>query len=126
MSQSCVRHPMLRAAGACGQCGHLFCGECLVHAFGPQRPPMCRACALSAAGVRQRRAALPKVQRRTRRERRRQPVVVDTAAAATDDRDAVPTHGGPTDGPPDDTRSDEERWLAGDLDDVPGGWRQVF
>lgn len=116
MSQSCVRHPMLRASAACGQCGHVFCDECLVHAFGPHRPPMCRACALSAAGVRQRKAPLPKLHRRTRRERRRQPVV-----AAPNEPVPVETVAAPV-----DARSDEERWMAGETDDVPGGWRQVF
>ena len=118
MSQSCVRHPMLRATAACGQCGHLFCAECLVHAFGPNRPPMCRECALDAAGVRQRRSARPKVDRRTRRARRRQPAVTHNEPLVTSPV-AITTEGT-------DTRSDEERWMAGEVDELPGGWRQVF
>jgi hypothetical protein len=40
------------AEDRCGKCGFEYCGECLVYAFGPKKPPLCIPCAVAAAGIR--------------------------------------------------------------------------
>lgn len=71
----CHVHPFEPAGARCRDCGHEFCGECLVYAFGPGRPPFCVPCALAAAGVRANAARQPAMSRRRirrmERERRR-------------------------------------------------------
>ncbi|HEX9995357.1 MAG TPA: hypothetical protein VGB14_20730 [Acidimicrobiales bacterium] len=52
MLDTCTRHPFERAEDTCRSCGNGFCGDCLVYAFGPKRPPYCIGCAIAAAGVR--------------------------------------------------------------------------
>jgi len=52
MGNRCRRHPFEEAEDLCGHCGLPFCGECLVDAFGPKKPPMCIACAVAVAGIR--------------------------------------------------------------------------
>lgn len=52
MLDTCIKHPFERAEDACRSCSHGFCGDCLVYAFGPKRPPYCIGCAIAAAGVR--------------------------------------------------------------------------
>ncbi len=61
---SCAKHPHERGAGLCGRCGAAWCGDCLVYAFGPKKPPYCMSCAMFAGGVRTAasRPALPKRQ----------------------------------------------------------------
>jgi hypothetical protein len=49
---SCGRHQFETAEGQCRTCGGLFCEDCLVHAFGPKKPPFCIQCALVAGGIR--------------------------------------------------------------------------
>jgi hypothetical protein len=75
MDRSCIKHPFEGAEDACRACAQTFCGECLVYAFGPRRPPYCIGCAIAAAGVRST-AANPAASRRERRaaakERRRE------------------------------------------------------
>jgi len=124
MPHSCAEHPSLRAAGACGQCGHLFCTDCLVYPFGESRPPMCVACALAAAGVRKKKSTRPKLRRSVARARQAafaaevaQAEVAAVEEAARQEAEAAAAALVPT---------DEERWLAGEADDLPGAWRQVF
>jgi len=52
MRNRCGRHHFEEAEDLCGNCGRAFCGECLVDALGPKKPPMCIACAVAVAGIR--------------------------------------------------------------------------
>jgi|GEM_PF-1780276 len=52
MQGRCTKHLFESAEDRCGKCGLEFCGECLVYAFGPKRPPYCIPCAVAAAGIR--------------------------------------------------------------------------
>lgn len=52
MSDTCVKHSFETAAGVCRQCRNSYCSECLVFAFGEDKPPYCVSCALNVAGVR--------------------------------------------------------------------------
>lgn len=65
MEERCAKHQFEGAEGVCRTCGWDFCGECLVYSFGPNKPPYCLACALTASGVRSN-AANPPL--RTKRE----------------------------------------------------------
>ena len=124
MPHSCVDHPSMRAAAACGQCGHLFCADCLVYPFGESRPPMCVGCALAAAGVRKKKSTRPKLRRSAAKARQAtfaaESEAVALAAAVEAERqavDAAERAAMPT---------EEELWLSGEADDLPGAWRQVF
>jgi hypothetical protein len=50
--QKCEKHIFDPAAGTCRACRHDFCEQCLVYVHGPNKPPFCIPCALTAAGVR--------------------------------------------------------------------------
>jgi hypothetical protein len=52
VSDSCIKHSFETAAGVCRQCRNAYCSECLVFAFGEDKPPYCVTCALNVAGVR--------------------------------------------------------------------------
>lgn len=89
MQGRCDKHLFEAAEDRCGKCGYEFCGECLVYAFGPKKPPMCIACAVAAAGVRSTAGnrpvadarelrALKKERRSAFRRARRQPVAAET------------------------------------------------
>jgi hypothetical protein len=52
MQQQCAKHVFEGAEDACSTCGDQFCPECLVYAFGPNKPPLCIQCAVAAAGIR--------------------------------------------------------------------------
>ncbi len=52
MNEQCAKHQFEPAEDVCRTCGWDFCGECLVYAFGPNKPPYCLSCALAASGVR--------------------------------------------------------------------------
>jgi hypothetical protein len=52
MDERCAKHQFEGAEDVCRTCGHDFCGECLVYAFGPNKAPYCLSCALAASGVR--------------------------------------------------------------------------
>ena len=117
MPHSCVQHPSVRASAACGQCGHLFCGDCLVYPFGEQRPPMCVGCALSAAGVRRKKTNRPKLRRSVIRSRLHDQAieaVTPTAPPEPEVEEAEPV------------MTAEEQWLLDASEDMPGAWRQVF
>ena len=52
MDDCCNKHPHERGVAACRRCGDTWCGNCLVYAFGPKKPPFCMGCAMVAGGVR--------------------------------------------------------------------------
>ena len=60
----CYVHNFELAEIRCRNCGYEFCSECLVYAFGANKPPYCVACALAAAGVRSTAARQPQMSRR--------------------------------------------------------------
>lgn len=65
MSDTCVKHSFETAAGVCRQCRNSYCSECLVFAFGENKPPYCVTCALNVAGVRHQGAKVnPRVRKR--------------------------------------------------------------
>jgi hypothetical protein len=70
ITAQCAKHHFDRAVAVCGQCGLTFCPACLVYAFGPDKPPFCIPCALTAGGVR-RAANVPKVSWREKRARKK-------------------------------------------------------
>lgn len=112
-SSSCVKHPMTGGEHVCGDCGHLFCEDCVVHPFGTHRPPMCITCALERGGVRRTATGRPKLTRRSIKQRLRLQA----------ERDATPA---PAPAPaPDD---EPDAWLEGTMDpaSVPGAWRQQY
>jgi len=49
---ACAKHFSERAVGTCGDCGELFCRQCLVPPTRKRMPTRCIDCALIAAGVR--------------------------------------------------------------------------
>jgi hypothetical protein len=50
----CIRHYEEPVVALCRECAQAYCGRCLVFAFGPNKPPYCVGCALTASGVRSR------------------------------------------------------------------------
>lgn len=52
MNDHCMRHYEEPMAALCKTCQRPFCDRCLVYSFGPNKPPYCVGCALSASGVR--------------------------------------------------------------------------
>ena len=50
-SERCVTHLFEKGDRICGHCGNLFCVDCLVQPF-PKKPPLCKNCAMIAAGIR--------------------------------------------------------------------------
>jgi hypothetical protein len=52
MEHNCERHPFEVAGGTCRSCQGSFCPDCLLYAFGPDQEPYCKACAITAGGVR--------------------------------------------------------------------------
>ncbi len=91
MDERCARHQFEAGIDRCRECGHAFCGECLVYSFGERQPPFCIPCALAASGVRSNAArtpALPKKeikrrQKETARLARESAARTEAAAAAT-------------------------------------------
>lgn len=69
MDGRCERHSFEAAEGICQRCGGAYCHECLVYAFGADKPPFCVPCALSASGVRAGGGRAPKASRRERKRR---------------------------------------------------------
>jgi hypothetical protein len=72
MEERCARHQFEAAEDVCRSCGHDFCGECLVYAFGSKKPPYCLSCALAASGVRATATIRPVRSKREIRERHKQ------------------------------------------------------
>lgn len=54
----CTEHVFELASAMCGHCGHLYCDGCLLKPF-PRRPPLCKSCAMAAAGIRSAAARTP-------------------------------------------------------------------
>lgn len=82
LDERCTRHQFEAAIDRCRQCGHPFCGECLVYSFGEKQPPFCIPCALSASGVRSNAARSPAMPRKELKKRQRE-VERTRARAAT-------------------------------------------
>jgi hypothetical protein len=49
---SCTKHPHEPMMATCRRCAQPWCATCLVHTYGPTKPPYCIACAMVASGVR--------------------------------------------------------------------------
>ncbi len=124
MPHSCVDHPSMRAAAACGQCGHLFCADCLVYPFGESRPPMCVGCALAAAGVRKKKSSRPKLRRSTAKARQATFTAETEQAAAAAAQETARLESEAAEAALQPTA--EDLWLSDASDDLPGAWRQVF
>jgi hypothetical protein len=77
----CDKHLFERAADLCRECGHEFCPECLVYAFGPKQPPYCVPCAVSAAGIRRTAGNVPAMSTRDKKVRLKQRQATIRAAA---------------------------------------------
>ncbi len=67
MTGRCRTHGFEPAASICHRCGAEYCGNCLVHPLGDSRP-LCKDCAISAAGVRTH-TVLPAMSKREIRNR---------------------------------------------------------
>jgi hypothetical protein len=72
LDERCARHQFEEALDRCRQCGHAFCGECLVYSFGDRQPPFCIPCALSASGVRAGAARVPAMPKKEIRRRQKE------------------------------------------------------
>ncbi len=72
MDERCARHQFEAAEDVCRTCGHDFCGECLVYAFGTGKPPYCLSCALAASGVRSTSSVRPVRSKREIKDRHKQ------------------------------------------------------
>jgi hypothetical protein len=72
----CENHNFELAEDLCGTCGRAYCPECILYAYGPKKPPICKACAIAKAGIRKHAApsavASKRELRRLSRERRRE------------------------------------------------------
>jgi hypothetical protein len=64
MDGRCYVHGFELAENHCRNCGMQFCSECLVYAFGANKPPYCISCALAASGVRSNAARRPTLSKR--------------------------------------------------------------
>lgn len=64
MDGRCYVHGFELAENHCRNCGMQFCSECLVYAFGANKPPYCISCALAASGVRSNAARRPSMSKR--------------------------------------------------------------
>ena len=80
MLESCDKHPHEMGVALCRRCGHSWCSNCLVYAFGPKKPPYCMSCAMFAGGVRSN-ATRPAMSRRQVKAQARM-VKAETKAAA--------------------------------------------
>ena len=87
----CYTHGFEAAENRCRHCGHEYCSECLVYAFGSNKPPYCISCALAASGVRSNAAQRPALSRREIRkyEKERRKALKAQATASPVDRVAV-------------------------------------
>lgn len=83
MDGRCIKHPFEISEHACRNCGNDFCDECLVFAFGPDKPPYCVPCALAAAGVRSNAATPAALSRREIRRREKERKKAEKASKRT-------------------------------------------
>lgn len=84
--ESCLKHPHERGVALCQRCGMAWCGECLVYAFGPKKPPYCMECAMFAGGVRST-APRPAISKRDFKLRMKAVKAAAKAGASIDDGD---------------------------------------
>lgn len=54
----CMRHYEEPVVAHCRTCNRPYCSRCLVYSFGPNKPPYCVGCALTASGVRNKQAPI--------------------------------------------------------------------
>ena len=104
---------MTEGGHVCGDCGHLFCQDCVVQPFGPHRPPLCITCALERGGVRRPSADRPKLTRRSIKQRLR----------LHNEREVTPEPA-----PPPTPDQEPDAWLEGTMDpaNLPGAWRKEY
>jgi hypothetical protein len=88
----CDKHLFEPATDLCRECGHEFCPECLVYAFGAKQPPYCVPCAVSAAGIRRTAGNVPAMSARDKKERLKQRKA-SIRAAAREQRSAAKSAG---------------------------------
>ena len=55
----CIRHYEEPVVAYCRTCSRPYCSRCLVYSFGPEKPPFCVGCALTASGVRNKSRPIP-------------------------------------------------------------------
>lgn len=55
----CMRHYEEPVVAYCRTCTRPYCSRCLVYSFGPDKPPFCVGCALTASGVRNKNKPIP-------------------------------------------------------------------
>ncbi len=103
----CAIHPFERTDRMCGRCGYSYCDDCLI-VPSPRKPPLCKACAMAAAGIRSTAAITPvrtareiRALEKARRRAEAQQAATDASAAG-----AWPPPGPP--GPPTPART--RRW----------------
>ncbi len=80
MLESCTKHPHEMGVALCRRCGQAWCSNCLVHSFGPKKPPFCMSCAMVAGGVRTN-ATLPAMPRKQLKAQMRAQKAAAKAAA---------------------------------------------
>jgi hypothetical protein len=81
MLESCSKHPHEKGVSLCRRCGHGWCSNCLVYAFGPKKPPYCMSCAMLAGGVKST-SSMPAMSKRQLKAQMRA-VKAEAKAAAT-------------------------------------------
>lgn len=122
----CYTHGFEAAENRCRHCGHEYCSECLVYAFGSNKPPYCISCALAASGVRSNAAQRPALSRREIRKyekERRKALKVQTASSPADRVAVEPVSWSPppiADDHHDDDEDDPFAWA-----DRPGAGQRV-
>lgn len=113
IDERCARHQFEAAIDRCRQCGHGFCGECLVYSFGERQPPFCIPCALSASGVRSNAGRAPSMSKKEFRKRQKEAdrareAAAQPVAAASEIDWSLPTNGSDPNQDPNYPRFDDE------------------
>ena len=98
IDERCARHQFEAAVDRCRQCGHGFCGECLVYSFGETAAPVLhplRAVGLRGPLQRGRVPSMPKKEMRRRQKEadRAREVATQPVAAATEIDWSLPVNG---------------------------------
>ena len=83
MLESCSKHPHEQGAALCRRCGHGWCSNCLVYAFGAKKPPFCMSCAMVAGGVKSTSALPPMSKRQLKAQMRAMKAEAKAAAKGT-------------------------------------------
>ena len=90
MLDSCNKHPHEKGEALCRRCGHGWCTNCLVYAFGPKKPPYCMSCAMVAGGVKSTSAMPPMSKRQLKAQMRAMKAEAKAAAKAAAPAPAEP------------------------------------